>query len=163
MKYLALLAIIIIGATVSTRPFACFPRMTDQPNLRHFEREMPPMPKNSIPVEGTRQLPDNPAAAAKLSNPVKATPQAVALGRYYYGYYCGMCHGANKNGDGEVGRSYRPKPADLTDPRFAQRPDGELAYRMVSGPGHAPVLAATVPLERRWYIVHYLKASTKKK
>jgi hypothetical protein len=37
-------------------------------------------------------------------------------------------------------------------------PDGELYRRMLTGIGHAPVMAATVAPERRWYVVSFLRS-----
>ena len=39
---------------------------------------------------------DEPSAASearKMENPVKPTPQSIALGKKYYAYDCAMCHG----------------------------------------------------------------------
>ena len=158
MKHFSWLLLVAIGVSIGAGRVSCFPRMVNQPSLRPFEREMPAMPQNLVPFSGPAGLPSDPAQAAKVTNPVKPTPEAVTLGRIYYGYYCEMCHGARGDGDGAVGRSYIPKPSDLTSSKVQASPDGALALAMVTGPGHSPVLDSTVPLERRWYIVHYLRS-----
>lgn len=106
---------------------------------------------------GPVPLPLTKAEAARTPNPVKATPEAISLGGIYYGYYCLMCHGQTGRGEGPVGESYVPTPSDLTSSKVLGLADGALARAMVSGIGHQPVLESTVPLERRWYIIHYLR------
>src|SRR5271165_3369864 len=44
----------------------------------------------------------NPAAVAKMVNPVRPTAESLAQGKKYYGYDCAMCHGATGNGKGDV-------------------------------------------------------------
>lgn len=158
MKHFSWLLLVAIGMSIGAGRVSCFPRMVNQPSLRPFEREMPAMPENLAPFSGPASLPSDPAQAAKVANPVPRTPQTIDLGRIYYSYYCETCHGARGDGDGAVGRSYLPRPADLTGAKVQSRSDGQLALAMVSGPGHAPILDSTVPLIRRWYIAHYLRS-----
>lgn len=157
MKPFSLLLLGILGLGISSQPFSCFPRMHDQPSVKPFERTMPEAPPNQVPYAGPESVSLTKQQAAAMSNPVKPTSQAIALGRIYYGYYCLMCHGETGKGDGPVGQSYVPPPADLTSPKVLAQSDGALAYAMVSGTGHDPVLASTVPLSRRWPIIHYLR------
>ncbi|MHB1458658.1 MAG: c-type cytochrome [Armatimonadota bacterium] len=78
-------------------------------------------------------------------------------GRIFYGYYCRMCHGVQGDGNGPVGESYVPKPADLSQPAIRKLTDDELTRRMLHGRGHDPVMEQTVPLERRKPIVEYVR------
>lgn len=154
---------VAIALGVSSQPFSCSPRMVDTPSIKPFERKMPEMPKNLVPFSGPAcqapaRLPATRQAATRVPNPVKPTPEAVNLGRIYYGYYCIHCHGAEGKGNGTVGGSYVPEPTVLTSPKVQAMSDGALCWSMVMGLGHEPVLDSTVPLERRWYIVHYLRA-----
>ncbi len=158
MRLLSLALFAAMSVGVSSQPFSCYPRMRDQPSIKPFERQMPEVPRNRIPYQSPVALPLTEEQAASAANPVIPTPQAISLGRIYYGYYCAMCHGAQGRGEGSVGVSYVPMASDLTASEALGESDGELAYAMVSGEGHEPVLEATVPLARRWHIVLYLRS-----
>ena len=43
-----------------------------------------------------------PAEAVHKINPAKPTVESIAQGEKYYRYDCGMCHGNNGDGKGEV-------------------------------------------------------------
>jgi mono/diheme cytochrome c family protein len=51
--------------------------------------------------------------AAKIMNPVPATPESVAAGKRAYGQLCANCHGPAGKGDGSVAGA--DPPSDLTD------------------------------------------------
>jgi mono/diheme cytochrome c family protein len=51
--------------------------------------------------------------AAKIKNPVPATPESVAAGKRAYGQLCANCHGPAGKGDGSVAGT--DPPSDLTD------------------------------------------------
>lgn len=133
-----------------------FPHMQVQPSVKPFARQMPPMPANTVPVSGGEVLPAM-AQARTLPNPVPATREARAAGHVYYDYYCRHCHGDHGDARVPVGEAYLPPPTDLTTPRVQNASDGELYLKMVTGAGHEPVLQSTVPPQRRWYIVRYLR------
>jgi hypothetical protein len=159
MKWVSVLAIVtigFIGVGVSTRPYSCFPRMTDQESLRPFERTLPMQPRHTVPF--TAHQPAAFKEAAPIFNPKKSTADPVALGRIYYGYYCEMCHGAGGRGSGTVGRSYRPQPTLLATPAVTLLSGDDLARKMIRGKGHDPVLSATVASERRTFVAQYIKS-----
>lgn len=163
MRYLPILVLAGLAVGMTLEPFSCFPRMSSQLNVRAFEQPMPELPEGLVPFLEPAAFPDSRQQAARLTNPVKPTPQALDLGRIYYGYYCAMCHGPRGDGDGAVGQSYVPKPTDLRRAQTQAMPDGEIAFAMVRGVGHEgpggePVLSATVAPARRWYIVRHLRA-----
>jgi len=158
MKLAPVLLLAAIGFGVSTRPFSCFPRMVDQPSGKPFEKQMPAAPPNQVPFAGPGAPTLTAAQAAAMPNPVAISAESVARGKLYYEYYCRMCHGAGNTAPGPVGESYMPPPANLTSAKVVAMSDGALAYAMVRGTGHDPVLEGTVSLDRRWYIVDYLRA-----
>jgi mono/diheme cytochrome c family protein len=151
---LALFAVLAFG--VSSQPFSCFPRMKSTPSIKPFERKMPEMPAH-LEAFGAAAPPATRQDAARAPNPVADSPRARELGRIYYGWYCVHCHGAGGRGDGAVGNSYVPTPTDLTSAKVRAMSDGELAFAMTAGTGHAPVLDSTVPWEQRWYVVWYVR------
>jgi len=157
MKVFSVALVAALGLGVSSQPFSCYPRMRDQPSIKPFERAMPPMPDHLAPFAGPSPVTPTREQLARRPNPVKPTSEAVSLGRIYYGYYCAMCHGQGGAGDGLVGVSYVPAPTDLTSARVQHMSDGMLAWAMVAGAGHEPVLESTVPLDRRWHIALFLR------
>ena len=60
-------------------------------------------------------------------------------------------------GQTPVGQSYDPRPADLSAASTQALPEGELYRRMLTGKGHEPVMKTTVPPERRWQIVDFVR------
>ena len=100
--------------------------------------------------------------AATVRNPlfVDRAPTAAdyARGKVYYDSYCVFCHNANGDGQGPVGQSFVPFPADLRTARVRAYSDGQLLRAMLTGPGHEPVLAYTVHPEHRWYLVLYVRS-----
>jgi cytochrome c oxidase cbb3-type subunit 3 len=52
--------------------------------------------------------------AAKVTNPVPASPEAIAAGRKTYARLCVRCHGPEGKGDGG-GAGAGGQPADFTD------------------------------------------------
>ncbi|MFO0753889.1 MAG: hypothetical protein U0411_11275 [Thermodesulfovibrionales bacterium] len=134
------------------------PHMATQPHLLPYEQPMPPPPPGVVPVEPDLKAPPPEAQAAGLRNPLPDTPENRARGRVYYGYYCVFCHGESGRGDGPVGNSYMPRPADLGDPGLLDKSDGELLRSLLLGIGHEPVLRYVVPPEHRWYLVLQVRA-----
>jgi len=133
------------------------PRMDRQPHIKTFQAQEPLLPKGVIPVEPVSGLPSEKGAEA-MTNPLSATPEILANGKTYYGYYCLFCHGDTGHGDGPVGQSYVPKPADLAAAKIQSRSDGQLLRAMLAGTGHEPVLERVVPPEHRWQIVLYVRS-----
>jgi len=102
-----------------------------------------PVPSVEIPPPGPNPLPD--------------TQEARRIGQVYYGYYCLFCHGKDGRGDGPVGQSYVPTPANLTLPAVQNLSDAALYRAMLVGVGHSPVLPYVVMPEAPWYIVIYVR------
>lgn len=102
----------------------------------------------------------DPAAAAGLTNPVKSTPESLALGKKYYGYDCAMCHGATGNGKGEVDTG--EKLPDLTNPAtLKDKTDGQLFCTLKVGKGHMPVEPARTSENDLWSLVNYVRSLAK--
>ena len=133
------------------------PRMKDQPNRRTFYHPMRTPPAGTVTVDASPGVPTE-AEAAKLANPLEATPANIERGRVYYRYYCLFCHGQLGDGNGEVGRSFIPAPADLRTPRVQRLSDGALCRAFLTGAGHSPVTEYTIPEAHRWPLVIYLRS-----
>ncbi|QXE89942.1 cytochrome C [Geomonas subterranea] len=150
----------LLGAVIFGYILFRAPRMTVQHHVREFQMVLPAPPAGTASVTPSPNRAPVPAGAAGLVNPVPASPAALARGAVYYGYYCAFCHGDSGAGDGPVGNSYVPRPADLRLPRIASYRDGELLRAMLTGAGHEPVLERVVPPAHRWPLVIYLRSLT---
>jgi mono/diheme cytochrome c family protein len=133
----------------------CGPHMARQYALRPYKQLLPSMPAGTVPESSS---PPAPGAPETQHNPLPATRATLQPGQRYYGYYCQHCHGEDGRGHTPVGDSYNPRPTDLTTPAVQALTDGELYHRMLTGVGHDPVLSATVPPERRWYVVSFVRS-----
>ncbi len=152
----ALWALAAIATIVGFSFLLVGPHMTEQPNRRTYYHEMRLPPAGAVPVDATAGVPTE-AEAARLANPLAATPENIAAGRGYYRYYCTACHGARGDGRGEVGQSFIPAPADLTSARIRSLSDGALYRAILTGQGHAPVTEYAIPEAHRWPLVLYLR------
>jgi mono/diheme cytochrome c family protein len=155
----AIAAVIAVLGGAGTGFYLVFsgPRMTAQPHILAYQRIAPAPPAGTVPREEVPRLPAE-AAARTLANPVAPTEENVARGKAYYGYYCLFCHGTAGAGDGPVGTSYVPPPADLRTERVRTMPDGQLLRAMLTGTGHGKVLERVVPPDWRWHLALYVRA-----
>ena len=62
--------------------------------------------------------------AAKIKNPVAATPESLAAGKRVYQRLCIRCHGPEGKGDGEA--AVGEQPSDLTGTLQFGSTDGEM-------------------------------------
>jgi mono/diheme cytochrome c family protein len=129
------------------------PRMFVQPKYLAYQAVLPTVPAEIVPVSGPAALPEAPPAR----NPLPDTEQTRRAGQVYYGYYCVFCHGKDGRGDGPVGLSYVPTPADLTAAAVRGLSDRALYHASLTGVGHSPVLPYVVVPEAPWYIVLYVR------
>lgn len=134
------------------------PHMRYQAYIRSFEQQMPLPPAGMVTVEPDEKTAPTAAQTRQLINPLAPSPENIAKGRIYYGYYCSFCHDDKGQGNGPVGQSYMPKPADLQQARIRNMRDGELFAAMLLGPGHEPVMERIVEPTHRWYLVLYMRA-----
>jgi mono/diheme cytochrome c family protein len=153
-----LIGLVVAVLAVASYLLATGPHMIDQPNLRSYQARMPQPPDGSVPVATESVKPPTADEAARMTNPVPGTSKSRDRGRVYYQYYCIACHGDNGSGDGPVGVSYIPSPADLRSARVQSLSDGELYRAMLTGEGHAPVMGYTILPEHRWHLVNYLRS-----
>jgi mono/diheme cytochrome c family protein len=162
MKYMIALgvAVALVGGGVVALVYFTGPRMWVQPNVRPFQAPAPPLPEGVVPMRTAPALPTEQEAAG-LASAVPVTKDTVAAGAVYYEYYCVFCHGQYGDGNGPVGESYAPKPADLREQKYAAYSDGQLLRGMLLGTGHEPVLERVVLPEHRWPLVHYTRGFTK--
>lgn len=134
------------------------PRMTVQHHFREFQTVLPPPPAGTVAAQPDAYRIPAGTALTLAKNPLPATPGNLERGRVYYTYYCVFCHGEGGAGDGPVGRSFIPVPADLREARVAGYSDGELLRAMLAGVGHDPVLERVVPPEQRPFLTLFVRS-----
>lgn len=139
------------------------PRMKVQHHIRDFQMSLPNIPAGTVAARPPERMPSSGQApqappTAQTPKPLPKTADNLARGRVYYHYYCVFCHGDLGAGDGPVGESYTPKPADLRAVKSAVRGDADLLRAMLTGLGHEPVLERIVPPEHRPYLVLFLRS-----
>jgi len=95
-------------------------------------------------------------AGAELVNPLAATPEVVAHGRFVYENFCITCHGPKGAGDGHVTALF-PKPPSLMTQKVRDWPDGELFHRPMRGQNSMPSHARQIDARDAWSVVHYIR------
>lgn len=103
--------------------------------------------------------------AAKIKNPVAATPESIAAGKAIFGRYCAVCHGVNA--EGGSGSDISPPAPNLTDTEWRHGgTDGEIFYVIKNG---VPPDLNMEPWGDRikdpdnWNVVNYVRSLAKKK
>jgi mono/diheme cytochrome c family protein len=99
--------------------------------------------------------------AAKLKNPVKATPESIAAGKKIYDAQCTSCHGETGKGDGKMAASITgEKPADLSDASWKHgSSDGEIFTLIRDGSKGTGMrgFATKLKTDDIWNVVNYLR------
>ena len=102
--------------------------------------------------------------AAKMKNPVAASPESIAAGQQLYQRYCAVCHG--KNGQGGSGSDISPPAPNLTDAEWKHgSTDGEI-FKVIKE-GVPPELSMEPWGDRLkeqdiWNVVNYVRSLAKK-
>ncbi len=96
-----------------------------------------------------------------LVNPIPPNRESVAAGQAIYRVQCLQCHGPTGRGDGPVGLTLIPPPADLylhTQPGV--HPDGRLFNWITNGfasDSQMPLFKDILTDEERWNLVNYIR------
>jgi mono/diheme cytochrome c family protein len=137
---------------------ACdYGRMYDQDVIKTYGEKMPEMDARTIPVQdGFQQLLN--ADPQTLKNPLPNSKESAEQGSQVYSYYCVQCHGPKANGNGTVGQSFVPLPADLTSQPVQEQTDGELYSKIRLGFKRHPGLFTTVAEKDTWAVVIYIRS-----
>lgn len=164
-----LLAVLLLSLTPASFGWA-YPwdkDMVDQPSEKAQESIAPPGP-GSVPIDGGETVPlplndeesaDMKEAAAAIENPVPATAESLARGKYFYEINCLVCHGAEGLGDGPVGEKFVDKaPVDLNDAYTQDQADGQLFFTLTRGRATMPFYRDALSPSERWDVVNYVKS-----
>jgi mono/diheme cytochrome c family protein len=136
-------------------------RMRETPAVRPYENPILTMEAGIVPFEGGEAL-YRAAGPASLKSPLEAKDQAtVEAGKKLYFTYCHQCHGKTYDGNGTVGQSFAPLPADLRGDRVQTQSEGQLFQHIsygIGGTGRQPALATTIGVENRWKIIAFVQS-----
>ncbi len=114
---------------------------------------------------GEKSAPDSGAlsATAKRANPVKPTPNSLALGKKVYTSDCAMCHGKDGAGGGELAVTMNLKFRDYRDPEsLKDMTDGEIYSIISNGKGQMTGEAGRMKPGQIWNVVNYVRSLSKK-
>lgn len=141
--------------------------MVDQPSEKPQESVVPAEPSSSIPTHGGETVPAPETeegmfaakdAAVAVKNPVPATPESIARGKYFYEINCLVCHGASGAGDGPVGQKFVEKsPVDLNDAYTQDQADGQIFFTLTRGRSAMPFYRDALSPTERWDVINYLR------
>lgn len=107
-----------------------------------------------------------PAATNGQANPVLPDARSVAAGQALFSNYCVPCHGETGKGDGPLGLTLNPRPADLTYHAIAGiHTDAQLFEWISNGfPGsRMPAFKARLSDTDRWNLVNFIRTLAPKK
>jgi mono/diheme cytochrome c family protein len=103
------------------------------------------------------------AEAAKLVNPVKPTPNSLAIGKKAYTSDCAMCHGKEGAGGGELAVTMNLRLRDYRDPEsLKDMTDGEIYSIIANGKGQMTGEAGRMKPGQMWDVVNYIRSLSKK-
>ena len=163
MKYVFMLVLLIVAAAAGLFVLVVVVRWSD--NMTQTPKVMPgervfAMPAGVIPRGGSLILPkEQREAAAKQPNPVKPTPESIALGKERFATFCLPCHGPEAKGGvtGPVALKFVPPP-DLTNAAFqGGRTDGYWHSYIMVGGAVMPAYGEALSSHEAWSIVNYLR------
>ena len=101
------------------------------------------------------------AEAAKMKNPVAASPASISSGRAAFAKNCRFCHGADAKGNGPMAPQ-GTHPPDLTDAKWDRgSTDGEIFAVIRDGAGpkfDMKGYQGKLPETEIWNIVNYLRS-----
>jgi copper transport protein len=99
-------------------------------------------------------------AGNERANPIPPNSQSVAAGQSLFTTYCVACHGASGKGDGPVGLTLNPRPADLTLHAVpGVHTDAQLFEWITNGfPGsRMPAFRSILSDTDRWNLVNFIR------
>ena len=164
MKYVFILVLGCIGAAAGLMGaiigYRWLNDMTQTPRIVTGERLFT-MPTGVVARGGEAIIPkEQRDVAAKVPNPVRSSPDSIAVGRDRFTTFCVPCHGPEAKGGvtGPVATKFIPPP-DLTNAELQrQRTDGYWHSYIVVGGAVMPAYGEAVSSQEAWHIVNYLRS-----
>lgn len=101
------------------------------------------------------------SASAEQINPIPLNAESIAAGQALYSTNCAACHGQTGKGDGPVGATLNPRPADLTQHAIPGiHTDAQLFEWITNGfPGsRMPAFQSALSDTERWQLVNFIRS-----
>ncbi|RTZ99402.1 MAG: hypothetical protein DSY90_01345 [Deltaproteobacteria bacterium] len=161
--FIAVIVVVLVGHYVVLTYFDDhfkYGRMWETPAIRPHEVPIPVMTSGIVPFAGGDAI-HAAMRAEDLQSPLDLTAsENIDSGKKSYFTYCAQCHGKNHDGNGTVGQSFSPLPADLRSSKVQEQYEGRLFKGISFGipNGRQPPLATTINPTDRWRIVAYVKS-----
>ena len=140
--------------------------MVDQPGAKP-QRSPAPVDPGSVPIVGGETLPapvteqgmdEAKDTAASIPNPIPATDESLARGKYLYEMNCLVCHGPEGSGEGPVGKKFTTKaPVDFNEDYTKDQADGQLFFTLTRGRELMPYYRDALSVEERWHVINYVR------
>lgn len=97
-------------------------------------------------------------AAELLINPLPATPEVLATGRFFYETNCLVCHGQLGDGEKLLSDAYTAAPTNLHSGALKAAADGHFYAVITEGKNTMAGYGKDIKPLDRWAIVHYVRA-----
>ena len=135
-------------------------RMRETPAVRPYEEPLLEMEAGLVPINGGEAVYRATAGIDLIAHIKMEDATVIARGKAVYLTFCAQCHGYNHDGNGTVGQSFKPLPADLRSPKVQATFEGELFKSISYGipGGRQPALETTVTIDDRWHVVAFVKS-----
>ena len=166
MKTLLALAVVLVGALGAYHALTFYDndfrygRMRATPAVKPHEEPLLRMEAGVVPINGG-EAPLRATPGPMLKPPVAMeAAEVVARGKAVYFTFCAQCHGPSYDGNGTVGQSFAPLPADIRSPAVQSKPAGDLFQSVSYGipGGRQPPLETTITIDDRWSVVAFVKS-----
>jgi mono/diheme cytochrome c family protein len=163
VKYVFILVLLVIGGAGGLLGGAVAIRWVN--NMTQTARVMPgertfAMPSGVVPRGASLVIPkEQRELAAKQANPVKPSPESLAVGKQRFETFCVPCHGPEAKGGvtGLVAIKFVPPP-DLTNAALqGGRTDGYWHSYIMAGGAVMPAYGEALSSQEAWSIVNYLR------
>ncbi len=135
-------------------------RMRETPGVKPHEEPLLVLESGIVPIHGGDAVYRLTPAADLVSPLNMKASNTVARGNDLYRVYCAQCHGNNFDGNGTVGQSFQPLPANLRSPQVQAKTEGELFKSISFGipDGRQPALDTTITPDDRWHIIAFVQS-----
>jgi mono/diheme cytochrome c family protein len=111
----------------------------------------------------------NYVASKQVKSPIDSlAPKDAEEAERLYLINCGICHGAQLNGNGPLYKDgsgpYPVKPATLVgDVKYESMPEGQMFYSATYGKNMMGSYASQLSRKQRWMVIRYIKTKQKAK
>ena len=118
------------------------------------------IPALALLIVGTSVFAQPPTQQVDQVNPITPNQTSIAAGKTIFEAKCVPCHGESGKGDGPIGLTLNPRPADLTQHAIpGVHTDGQLFDWITNGfPGSVmPPFRQALSDDERWNVVNFIR------